>query len=66
VGQNEAEDGNAASIRSRFLGDEGTRNLDEFIADVQKEIAEKTIRPNAPQDDKDKQGKQGKQGKKNK
>ncbi|MBQ0059178.1 MAG: threonine--tRNA ligase, partial [Lachnospiraceae bacterium] len=34
VGQNEAEDGNAASIRSRFLGDEGTRNLDEFIADV--------------------------------
>ncbi|MDD6347103.1 MAG: threonine--tRNA ligase [Lachnospiraceae bacterium] len=52
VGQKEAEDGNAVSIRSRFLGDEGIRNLDDFIADVQEEIRTKVIRPNAPAEEK--------------
>ena len=52
VGQKEAEDGNAVSIRSRFLGDEGIRNLDAFIADVQEEIRTKVIRPNAPAEEK--------------
>jgi len=52
VGEKEAESGDLISVRSRFLGDEGQRNIDEFIADVQKEIAEKTIRPNAPKEDK--------------
>lgn len=46
VGEKEQEAG-TISVRSRFLGDEGTKNLNAFIADVQKEIKEKTIRPNA-------------------
>ena len=52
VGQKEEEDGNAVSVRSRFLGEEGTKNLDDFIAEVTKEIAEKTIRPNYVEPDK--------------
>ena len=51
VGQNEADDGNLISVRSRFLGDEGQKNIDAFIADVCEEIANKTIRPNAPKED---------------
>lgn len=43
VGQKEEEDG-VVSVRSRFLGDEGQKNLDVFIADIQKEISDKTIR----------------------
>ncbi len=43
VGQKEEEDG-VVSVRSRFLGDEGQKTLDAFIADIQKEISEKTIR----------------------
>ena len=43
VGQKEEEEG-VVSVRSRFAGDEGSRTLDEFIAAIQKEIQEKTIR----------------------
>ena len=37
LGQKEEEAGNIA-VRSRFLGDEGSKNLDDFIASVKKEI----------------------------
>ncbi len=37
LGQKEEEAGNIA-VRSRFLGDEGSKILDEFIASVKKEI----------------------------
>ncbi len=43
VGQKEEEDG-TVSVRSRFLGDEGSRELDVFIEDVCKEIRTKEIR----------------------
>lgn len=43
VGQKEEEDG-VVSVRSRFLGDEGQKSLDDFIAAIQKEICDKTIR----------------------
>ena len=43
VGAKEEEEGKV-SVRSRFLGDEGSKALEEFIADIQKEIAERTVR----------------------
>ncbi len=43
VGAKEEETG-VVSVRSRFAGDEGQQGLDEFIAALKKEIAEKTIR----------------------
>ena len=43
VGQKEEEDG-TVSVRSRFLGDEGAKPLDEFIDAVCKEIRTKEIR----------------------
>lgn len=43
VGQKEEEEG-TVSVRSRFAGDEGQRPLDEFIADIKKEIETKEIR----------------------
>lgn len=43
VGQKEEELG-VVSVRSRFKGDEGQRNLDEFIDDICKEIRTKEIR----------------------
>ena len=43
VGQKEEEDGTVA-VRSRAAGDEGTRSLDAFIADIQKEIDSKENR----------------------
>lgn len=43
VGQKEAEEG-LVSVRSRFLGDEGQKNLDEFIDAICKEIRTKEIR----------------------
>lgn len=43
VGQKEEEDG-AVSVRSRFAGDEGQKELDQFIAEIQKEIASKESR----------------------
>lgn len=43
VGQKEEEDG-LVSVRSRFLGDEGQKPLDEFIDAICKEIRTKKIR----------------------
>lgn len=43
VGQKEEEDG-LVSVRSRFLGDEGQKPLDEFIDAICKEIRTKEIR----------------------
>lgn len=43
VGAKEEENG-VVSVRSRFAGDEGQKELDAFIHDVKKEIADKTIR----------------------
>ena len=43
VGQQEEAD-NTVSVRSRFLGDEGAKSLDTFIADITEEIRTKQIR----------------------
>ncbi len=43
VGQKEEEEGNV-SVRSRFAGDEGAKDLDAFLADIQKEIIDKENR----------------------
>ena len=43
VGQNE-EEANKVSVRSRYKGDEGQQNLDDFINDICKEIRTKEIR----------------------
>ncbi len=43
VGAKEEEDG-VVSVRSRYLGDEGQKSLDEFIAAITKEIRTKEIR----------------------
>ena len=43
VGQKEEEDGTVA-VRSRAAGDEGTKSLDAFITDIQKEIETKVNR----------------------
>ena len=43
VGAKEEEEGKV-SVRSRFLGDEGTRSLEEFISAMKEEIRTKEIR----------------------
>lgn len=43
VGAKEEEEG-LVSVRSRFEGDEGQKSLNEFIAVIKKEIADKTAR----------------------
>lgn len=43
VGQKEEEE-NKVSVRSRYLGDEGSKDLDTFINDICKEIRTKEIR----------------------
>ena len=43
VGQQEEAD-ETVSVRSRFAGDEGQKNLETFIADIQKEIADRVKR----------------------
>ncbi len=43
VGQKEEEEG-LVSVRSRYLGDEGQKNLDTFVNDICKEIRTKEIR----------------------
>ena len=43
VGQKEEEEGKV-SVRSRYLGDEGAKDLDTFINDICKEIRTKEIR----------------------
>ena len=49
LGQKEEEAGNIA-VRSRFLGDEGSKDLDEFIASVKEEIAGKVRREELQED----------------
>ena len=51
VGQQEEEDG-TVSVRSRFAGDEGSKALDAFIADITEEIRTKTIREELPAEEK--------------
>lgn len=43
VGAKEQEEG-VVSVRSRFLGDEGQRSMDTFIAEITEEIKNRTIR----------------------
>ena len=43
VGQKEEEEGKV-SVRSRYLGDEGQKDLEVFIDDICKEIRKKEIR----------------------
>ena len=43
VGAKEEEDG-LVSVRSRFEGDEGQKNLSDFVAAIKMEIAAKTVR----------------------
>jgi len=43
VGAKEEEEGKV-SVRSRYLGDEGSKDLGEFIEAIKDEIAKKTIR----------------------
>ncbi len=50
VGQKEEEEGQV-SVRSRFLGDEGMRPLEDFTREILLEIAEKRIRQEAPAQD---------------
>ena len=49
LGQKEEEAGNIA-VRSRFLGDEGAKSLDEFIASVKEEIKGKVRREELAED----------------
>lgn len=43
AGQKEEQD-NTVSVRSRYLGDEGTKSIDQFISEICKEIRTKQIR----------------------
>ncbi|MBQ9505510.1 MAG: threonine--tRNA ligase [Lachnospiraceae bacterium] len=56
VGAKEAETG-AVSVRSRFEGDEGAKKLDDFIADITKEIADRVRREDKVQDEEKPSGK---------
>ena len=49
LGQKEEEAGNIA-VRSRFLGDEGAKDLDDFIASIKEEIAGKVRREELAED----------------
>ena len=51
VGQKEEENG-VVSVRSRFLGDEGQKELKTFIADICEEIRTKEIRKIEVEEDK--------------
>lgn len=51
VGQQEEADG-TVSVRSRFAGDEGVKSLDDFIAQICKEIRTKEIRKEEVQEEK--------------
>lgn len=51
VGQKEEEE-NVVSVRSRFLGDEGQKNLESFISDITEEIRTKAIRKEDIQEEK--------------
>ncbi|MCR4908394.1 MAG: threonine--tRNA ligase [Lachnospiraceae bacterium] len=51
VGAKEAENG-SVSVRSRFAGDEGAKELSSFIADIRREIDSRIRREETVQDDK--------------
>ena len=51
VGEKEQE-ADFVSVRSRFAGDEGQKNLETFIADIQKEIADRVKREVVKEDEK--------------
>ncbi len=51
VGAKEEEEGKV-SVRSRYLGDEGMKELGEFIAAIKEEIKNKTIRKIEVQEEK--------------
>lgn len=53
VGGKEAEDG-TVSVRSRFVGNEGTKLLAEFIDQIAEEIRTKEIRKELPEEEKNK------------
>ena len=50
LGQKEEETGGVA-VRSRFAGDEGAKNFDEFVKSIKEEINTKTIREEIPFED---------------
>ena len=50
VGAEEEEENGTVSVRSRFAGDEGVKDLSEFIDAICKEIRTKEIRKEEPQD----------------
>ena len=50
LGQKEEESGEVA-VRSRFAGDEGAKNFDEFVKSIKEEISTKTIREEIPFED---------------
>ena len=50
LGQKEEETGKVA-VRSRFAGDEGAKNFDEFVKSIKEEINTKTIREEIPFED---------------
>jgi len=49
VGEKEEADGNVA-VSSRYAGNEGVKSLDEFVAQITKEIRTKEIRKEIPED----------------
>ena len=51
VGEQEQADG-TVSVRSRFAGDEGVKPLDDFVAQIVKEIETKEIRVEEPREEK--------------
>ena len=51
VGEREQE-ADLVSVRSRIAGDEGLKNLETFIADIQKEIADRVKREVVKEDEK--------------
>nr|MCR4657401.1 threonine--tRNA ligase [Lachnospiraceae bacterium] len=53
VGAKEAENG-TVSVRSRFEGDEGSKNIGDFIEDVTKEIADRVRREDKVEENKEK------------
>ena len=53
VGQQEEAD-RTVSVRSRFVGNEGTKALGDFINDICKEIRTKEIRVELPEEEKNK------------
>ena len=42
LGENEVQDGTVVTVRKREGGDQGTVKLDDFIAEVKKEIADRS------------------------